>query len=201
MPAFPWSAPAERGTAVPRGDGALTRHGGTGFGLAFLRCHHHPKRRRARDRRPSLAAAVQKAIRPKDRLRTPEPEYLGQSLCFLTLVRTSASQSQTHRPLDAKNVQSPGHWWLATSAFSPLATDSGRARIRGRSRGGLLSDPLPQKTRESFLKAFIPLERGTNVEPEFCTPIRAFSPKAAWERWFKTKDDACQIPSLEGVKA
>ena len=35
---------------------------------------------------------------------------------------------------------------------------------------------------------------------EFCTPIRAFSPKAAWECRFQTKDDSCQIPSSEGKK-
>ena len=41
-----WSAPAERGTAVPRGDGALTHGSNLGCGLAFL----HPRQSRAASR-------------------------------------------------------------------------------------------------------------------------------------------------------
>jgi len=51
--------------------------------------------------------------------------------------------------------------------FLPLAK-----RIRGRPRGGPHSHPLPQKARRSFLKASIPLEKGTNVETPGCSLIR-----------------------------
>jgi hypothetical protein len=61
-------------------------------------------------------------------------------------------------------------------------------------------DPPAPKNARSFLKASIPWERGTNVEPEFCTPITPLSPKAAWDRWFKATGHACQIPCLEGRK-
>ena len=45
-----------------------------------------------------------------------------------------------------------------------------------------------------------PFPRGLASLPECCTQIRAFFPKAARECRFKTKGDACQIPSWEGRK-
>ena len=59
--------------------------------------------------------------------------------------------------------------------------------------------PDPRSPRQEF-GAATEAAVGSLFLTEFCTPIRAFSPKAAWECRFKTKDDSCQIPSSEGKK-
>ena len=80
----------------------------------------------------------------------------------------------------------------SASSVSLTKEDHGRSQA--------FSIPLPRSTRRSILKGFDSLAKRANVEPEFCTPRGALSPKVSRECWFKTTSDECQIPSWEGRK-
>jgi len=76
-----WTAPGAREAAVPRGDGPLNPLANTGS-MRFPAFPSNPKRRRTRDRRPSLAAAARRTLQTQRQASLAEHTDSTRSVCL-----------------------------------------------------------------------------------------------------------------------
>ena len=106
-----WTAPGAREAAVPRGDGPLNPLANTGS-MRFPAFPSNPKRRRTRDRRPSLAAAARRTLQTQRQASLAEHTDSTRSVCLT------------------------GHPWERGRLARPEATEGRCSGLRPRLRTG-----------------------------------------------------------------